>query len=134
MNAATDERLALGIWNLIKSNKSSRLQYLRIVPFGNHYFGRQESHLLDRLARSFLVTRYNFQNPGFPSIEEIGMRAREIRHEQLKSVIWPDEDQESHLSERLAQLVRSIWPQLREGGDWRSDWTSFPLRADITTT
>lgn len=132
MNAATDERLALGIWNLIKTNKSSRLQYLRIVPFGNHHFGPQESCLLDRLARSFLVTRYNFQDPMSPSIEEIGRRAREIQQEQQKSVIWSDEDQESHLSERLAQLVHSIWPQLSKGGDWRSDWTSFPLEADNT--
>jgi hypothetical protein len=61
INAATDEKLALGIWNMIKTNKASRLQYLRVVPFGNGTFSREESYLLDCFARSFLVTRYNFQ-------------------------------------------------------------------------
>jgi hypothetical protein len=61
INAATADNLALGIWNQINYSKSSRLQYLRVVPFGNGGFSREESYLLDRFARSILITRYNFQ-------------------------------------------------------------------------
>jgi hypothetical protein len=114
INAATDEKLALGIWNMIKTNKASRLQY-RVVPFGNETFSREESYLLDCFARSFLVTRYNFQNPGSPSVEEIGKRAREIRREKRESVVYSDEDEELRLPERLPLLLHDIWPHvLRE--------------------
>lgn len=127
INAATDERLALGIWNMIKTNKASRLQYLRVVPFGNGTFSREESCLLDYFARSFLVTRYNFQNPGSPSVEEIGKRAREIQREKRKWMADSDEDEEFRLPERLTLLLHDIWPQVPEGSDWLSCWTSFPL-------
>jgi hypothetical protein len=59
--AATDEKLALGIWKKITCNKTSRLQYLRIVPFGNRGFPREVIYILDYFSRSILVTRYNFK-------------------------------------------------------------------------
>jgi hypothetical protein len=38
INAAMDEKLALGIFNPIHANQSSRcLQYLRAVPFGSQF-------------------------------------------------------------------------------------------------
>jgi hypothetical protein len=121
INAATDEKLAIGIWNTIKSNKAFRLQYLRVVPFGNNMFCHEESYLLDCLTRSILVTRYNVHNPLSPSAEEIGSRAREIRRDQFRPAI---------LSERLRRLLHDIWPQVPEGSDWWSGWDSFPLEAE----
>jgi hypothetical protein len=132
INAATDEKLALAIWNMIKTDKFSRLEYLRVVPFGNGTFSREESYLLDNFARSFLVTRYNLQNPGSPSVEEIGKRAREIQREKRESVVNSDEDEEFRLPERLTLLLHDIWPQVPEGSDWSSCWTSLPLEADTT--
>lgn len=132
INAATDEKFALGIWNMIKTNKASRLQYLRVVPFGNGKFSREESYLLDCFARSFLVTRYNFQNPRSPSVEEIGKRAREIQREKRESVVDSDENVEFSLPERLTLLLHDIWPQVPKGSDWWSCWTSFPWEPDTT--
>jgi hypothetical protein len=132
INAATDEKLALGIWNMIKTNKASRLQYLRVVPFGNGTFSREESYLLDCFGRSFLVTRYNFQNPGSPSVGEIGKRAGKIRREKRDSVVYFGEDEELRLPERLTLLLHDVWPHVPEGSDWWSCWTSFPLEADTT--
>ncbi|KAJ5153421.1 uncharacterized protein N7482_009899 [Penicillium canariense] len=132
MNAARDEKLALGIWAMIKLNKASRLQYLRVVPFGNERFPGEESYLLYCFARSFLVTRYNFQNPASPSVEEIGTRAREIARERTESSVYSDEIDELSLPERLTLLLHDIWPQVPEPCDWRSCWTSFPFETDTT--
>lgn len=121
INAATDEKLAIGIWNTIKSNKAFRLQYLRVVPFGNNMFCHEESYLLNCLTRSILVTRYNFHNPRSPSAEEIGTRAREIRRDMFRPAI---------LSERLRLLLHDIWPQVPAGSDWWTGWKSFPLEAE----
>ncbi|KAJ5887247.1 hypothetical protein N7504_011294 [Penicillium tannophilum] len=128
INAAMDEKLALGIWNMINTNGSSRLKYLRVVPFGTYMFSKPETYLLDCFAKSYLVTRYNFHNPGLPSIEEIGKRAREIRHHQR---IY-SEEQTFRLPERLTLLLHDIWPEVPQGSDWWSCWSSFPLELDAT--
>ncbi|KAJ5547268.1 hypothetical protein N7494_004853 [Penicillium frequentans] len=128
INAAMDEKLALGIWNMINTNGSSRLQYLRVVPFGTYNFSTPETYLLDCFAKSYLVTRYNFHSPGSPSIKEIGKRAREIRH--YKSIYSKEET--FRLPERLTLLLHDIWPEVPRGGDWWSCWRSFPLEQDPT--
>lgn len=123
INAATDEELALGIWNTIKSDKASRLQYLRVVPFGNEMFSDEESYLIDCFARSLLVTRYDVHNPGSPKVEEIGTRVREIRRDKFRPAKLP---------ERLTLLLHDIWPQVPEGSDSWSGWNSYPLEAETT--
>ncbi|KAJ5802026.1 uncharacterized protein N7503_004476 [Penicillium pulvis] len=128
INAAMDEKLALGIWNMINTNGSSRLKYLRVVPFGAYNFSTPETYLLDCFAKSYLVTRYNFHNPGSPSIEEIGKRAREIRHHKR---IYSEEET-FRLPERLTLLLHDIWPEVPQGSDWWSCWSSFPLEQDPT--
>ncbi|KAJ6103705.1 hypothetical protein N7486_003927 [Penicillium sp. IBT 16267x] len=126
INAATDKKLALGIWNMINTNESSRLKYLRIAPFGTYMFSDPETFLLDCFSQSYLVTRYNFHNPGLPSIEEIGKRARERRHHER---IYSDEGTFS-LPERLTVLLHEIWPEVPQASDWWSCWSSFPLELD----
>jgi hypothetical protein len=58
INAATDETLARGIWDIIAAAQSSRrLRNLRIVPFGFDLYTPDEIDYLIFLARSFLVSR-----------------------------------------------------------------------------
>ncbi|KAJ5490721.1 Oxidoreductase OXR1 [Penicillium diatomitis] len=118
INAATDESLATAIWQLIKSTGAPRLQFMRIVPVGNHRFSREEAWLLARFARSFLVTRYNLNNPELPLVEEIGRREPTRRARPG----WVQSDG------RLAQLLQTIWPRIAHVQDWwNSGWQSFPL-------
>ncbi|KAJ6118542.1 hypothetical protein N7471_013162 [Penicillium samsonianum] len=122
LNAAMDEKLALQIWHLISSNQASRrLQKLRVVPFGLELLPNDEHRLVDWLSRSFLITRYNFQNVGVPAIREIGKREREI----LKQSRY--QASEICIPERLAQIISDIWPSER-GKSWEPGCSSFPLQ------
>lgn len=134
INAATDEKLALGIWNLITANKSSCLGSLRIVPFGSIGFPPPEKHMLSQLARSFLITGYNAQSPGLPMIKEIHPESKiswgphqgpgDIRDSpRISREFWISR------SEAVTSIIHELWPQLRTSDDWKSDLTSFPLEA-----
>ncbi|KAJ5287040.1 hypothetical protein N7478_002726 [Penicillium angulare] len=124
MNAATDEKLALGIWHLVNI-EAPCLQYLRIFPFA-HEFSWGEECLLKYLTHSYLITRYNFQNPESPYIEEIGKRLWEVEREGDG---WAQNDY-YHLCEEISQLPRKIWPPVPGKGDWRDCWSSFPLQPE----
>ncbi|CAI7654291.1 unnamed protein product [Penicillium discolor] len=115
VNAAMDEKLALQIWHLISSNQASGcLQNLRVVPFGLEFLPNDEHRLLDWFSRSFLITRYNFQNVGVPTIREIGKREREIISESR----FQGSD-ERCVPERLVQVLSNVWPSEPVNG-WES--------------
>mgnify|MGYP002717902626 FL=1 len=123
VNAAMDEKLALQIWHLISSNQASRrLQNLRVVPFGLEFLPNDEHRLLDWFSRSFLITRYNFQNVGVPTIREIGKREREIINQSR----FQGSDERS-VPERLAQILSNVWPSEPVNG-WESGRSSSPLQ------
>ncbi|KAJ6133581.1 hypothetical protein N7471_008796 [Penicillium samsonianum] len=126
VNAAMDEKLALQIWHLISSNQAScRLRNLRVVPFGLEHLPNDEERLLDWFARSFLITRYNFQNMGVPTVREIGKSEREIRHQSLYQA--PDG---RCIPERLAQVLSDVWPSEPGENGWESGRSSFPLQSN----
>ncbi|KAJ5930564.1 hypothetical protein N7466_006057 [Penicillium verhagenii] len=115
INAATDENLAFGIWKLITTNQdSNRLTQFRVAPFG-HDFHSLELYLVDCLSRSYLVTRSNHDLES-PIITRIWDRP------------W-DRRRDFRLTERLAKLLKDIWPLILKESDWESSWTSLPLQA-----
>ncbi|KAB8215499.1 hypothetical protein BDV33DRAFT_180768 [Aspergillus novoparasiticus] len=58
INAATDEDLARGTWDLIVSKQPTQsLRLLRLVPFGAAVYGEEKSNAVWEVSRSFLVTR-----------------------------------------------------------------------------
>ncbi|KAJ5510135.1 hypothetical protein N7453_002238 [Penicillium expansum] len=123
-----DEKLALQIWHLISSNQASRrLQHLRVAPFGHESLPNDEIRLLDWCSRPFLITRFNFQNVGVPTVREIGKREREIRHQWLYSGPF-----ERFIPERLAQVLSDVWPSEPGGSSWESVRSSFPLQSNYT--
>lgn len=131
-NAAIDEKLALGIWNLITANKSSCLRRLRIVPFGGDRFPPPEHHMLSQLARSFLVTGPNAQSPEVPMVEEIHPKPEiswgPYRPDRCKSR-WTKAQHAR--SEAVTPIIHELWPQLQRSRNWKSDLasSSFPLEA-----
>ncbi|KAL4927780.1 uncharacterized protein BDV17DRAFT_117479 [Aspergillus undulatus] len=96
IDATMVETLAVSIWNLVTSSKDhgtqpSRLRNLRLVPFGLHHFPIEESHLLSNLRRSFLIKHYNYNNPGFPNLEEINKETWDIWRENRVRDLAPHE-------------------------------------------
>ncbi|KAE8329331.1 hypothetical protein BDV39DRAFT_191539 [Aspergillus sergii] len=72
INAATDEGLARGIWDLIVSKQSTQsLRHLRLVPFGAAVYSEEKSNAVWEVSRSFLVTR-NTCTGQPPDVMEIG--------------------------------------------------------------
>ncbi|KAJ5088004.1 hypothetical protein N7456_011620 [Penicillium angulare] len=134
MNAATDEKLALGIWDLV-NNEARCLQHLRVFPFARGS-GRGEERLLRHLTHSFLITRYNFHNPGSPYIEEI--RKGICKVPQGEEADWLRrydgwDVQNDPLWTQTSLLPHEIWPPVPGKGDWRECWSSFPLHPDGNT-
>lgn len=132
INGAIDERLASGIWNLIKTSQSSRLQYLRIVPMGDYliYSSGRTNILLLYFARSFLVSRYNLCEPDCPSIDEIGKGVQSMLRNKSLGGYFPKYEQDCRLPEEAVEILRGIWPQWPQGDKMWAGWTSFPLQAD----
>ncbi|KAE8335848.1 hypothetical protein BDV24DRAFT_155685 [Aspergillus arachidicola] len=72
INAATDEDLARGVWDLIVSKQSTQsLRLLRLVPFGATVYSEEKSNAVWEVSRSFLVTR-NTCTGQPPDVMEIG--------------------------------------------------------------
>ncbi|KAJ5760314.1 hypothetical protein N7520_007470 [Penicillium odoratum] len=116
VNAAIDEKLTLGIWNLINANQiSRRLRYLRVMPFGSPALPKVEARLLECFPRSYLVTKCN-SSSGSPTIEEIGKVARERRRHFIPKI--------------FQQILYDIWPLMPKGTNWTSGWTSLPLEVE----
>ncbi|KAJ5100277.1 hypothetical protein N7456_006329 [Penicillium angulare] len=130
INAAMDENLALQIWSMIKGKRSC-LKDLRLLPTGNQCFAPDERYLLFCLARSYLLTHYNLENPGSPVIEQIGKTAWEVKRAVGQTIV-PDviRDGELLLSDGVVSVLHSIWPQVHKQSDWWSSWTSLPLQPD----
>ncbi|KAL4860752.1 hypothetical protein BDV12DRAFT_204723 [Aspergillus spectabilis] len=111
INAATDETLALGIWDLVVSSQASRrLQNLRIVPFGLNMYSMNESYYLIFLARSFFVSRCGLENP---IVEEVGKMAWTVWQEDTHGPSGP------HILPRGAdEVIAGLWPALVGREDW----------------
>jgi hypothetical protein len=122
INAATDETLALRIWNLIASSQPSRcLQNLHLAPFGLEMYSPDESYYLIFLARSFLVSRFGVEDP---VVEEIGRMAWLVWQEDTYGPGGP-----CVLPRSGDEVVAELWPNLAGRDDWSSGWESFPLEA-----
>jgi hypothetical protein len=129
VNAAMDKKLALGIWDLMSSSSTKnryRLRDLRVTSFGHEFFVGGEQYLLGCLSRSFLVTReYNPHNPGSPIVTEIGKQSQEMWRQRK----FPEKE-EFYVSNRLENILHSIWPSGPGRDGWMSGWTSCPLEVD----
>ncbi|PKX93696.1 uncharacterized protein P174DRAFT_405823 [Aspergillus novofumigatus IBT 16806] len=109
INAATDESLAMSIWDLIAASQpSKRLRKLRIIPFGANFYSREEKHVIRPLSRSFLLTRPDFCCQTKPDVREIGKEAWEL---------WREDDifQDGrlHIPQQVYDLLNEIWPSTR---------------------
>ena len=127
INAATDERLACDIWDLITSNQPTQhLQNLRLVPFGRDFFPADEKYLLSYFCRSYLLRRYNRYSNTF-RVEEFGKEAWSAWREEH---LYIEESKEYHIPERLDTLLHELWPAGPGPDGWASGWTSFPLQTN----
>ncbi|KAJ6008142.1 hypothetical protein N7540_012118 [Penicillium herquei] len=110
INAAIDENLALQISSIIKRNNSN-LKDLRLLPIGNQSFAPDESYLLFRFTRSYLLTHYNLETPRLPVIQQIGKRAWEVKRAKGETIA-PDviRDGELILSDGVVSVLQKIWP------------------------
>jgi hypothetical protein len=129
INAATDESLAMSIWDLIASSQpSKRLRKLRIIPFGANFYSREEKHVIRLLSRSFLLTRPDFYCQTKPDVREIGKEAWEL---------WREDDifenGRLHIPQQIYDLLNEIWPSTRgvQNKHWNQYWKSFPLQTDL---
>ncbi|KAL2843332.1 hypothetical protein BJY01DRAFT_248715 [Aspergillus pseudoustus] len=126
INAATDETLALGIWNLISRSQSSRfLQNLRIAPFGLEMYSIDECYYLIFLARSFLVSRSSKRDEN-PSVNEMG---------KMGWTVWQEENygpvEDCELPQGADEVVALLWPALVGRDSWETGWASFPLEDGV---
>ncbi|KAL2798982.1 hypothetical protein BJX66DRAFT_333656 [Aspergillus keveii] len=120
INAATDETLVRGIWDIIAAAQSSRrLRNLRIMPFGFDLYTPDEFYYLIFLARSFLVSRVGVEDP---VVEDIGRMAWLVWQEDTYGPGGP-----CVLPRGGDEVVAELWPNLAGRYDWSSGWESFPL-------
>ncbi|GIK04903.1 hypothetical protein Aspvir_009001 [Aspergillus viridinutans] len=131
INAATDESLAIRIWDLIASSQPSRrLRKLRIIPFGANSYSKEEKHVIRQLSHSFLLSRsdsYSHRNPDVREIGKIGKEAWKL---------WREADitnRRVHIPQQIEDLLNEIWPPTRgiQKKDWSQYWKSFPLQTDL---
>lgn len=103
-----DEKLALGRWDLVQQEKAS-------LPSEKLARGAQRARLLCAwqvllsycLAQSFLVTmEYNPHNPGSPTVNGVGTRARET----FRREIFPEGEQLYMSETGLEDILHGIWP------------------------
>ncbi|CEN61278.1 hypothetical protein ASPCAL07938 [Aspergillus calidoustus] len=122
INAATDEILALGIWDLIATSQPSGcLQNLRIVPFGLEMCSPDESYFLIFLARSFLVSRLGSTTLSSRRLGGCpGWSGKRIRMAPVGCACYRGGAEE---------VVAALWPALAGRDDWSSGWASFPLES-----
>lgn len=129
INAATDKKLALGVWDLLSSSSTKngcRLRALRVASLGHECFVGGERYLLGCLSQSFLVTKeYNSHNPGSPVVIEFGEKAQEIWRQKL----FPEKE-ECYVFDQLQNILHSIWPSGPGWDGWMLGWTSCPLVTD----
>ncbi|RHZ71790.1 hypothetical protein CDV55_105373 [Aspergillus turcosus] len=129
INAATDESLAMSIWDLIASSQpSKRLRKLRIIPFGANLYSREEKHVIRQLSHSFLLTRPDFCSQRNPDVREIGKGAWELWREHDIA-----ENGRVHIPQQVEDLLHEIWPSTRgvPNKHWNDYWESFPLQTDL---
>lgn len=133
MNTATDEVLAIAIWDTIASHKiGEKLMNLRCTPFGQPFYSTTLNYVLSILSKSLLIKRLDSQGPDSLEITVIGEAQRRRR---IKTYLWDigeyeeaggdeAEDEENIipvLDEGIEDALSYIWP-----GDWRTSWHSFP--------
>ncbi|KAF7167167.1 hypothetical protein CNMCM5623_000574 [Aspergillus felis] len=124
INAAMDEKLAMGIWNIISSSQpTGRLKNLRITPFGSAFFSREEMHVLHHVSSSFLITRSGSYGDTV-EIAEIGRMAWEVWREADIA-----EEGTLRLPHEVKEILNELWPLGPGQKKWgEMKWKSFPLQ------
>ncbi|OOO07241.1 hypothetical protein OAory_01094440 [Aspergillus oryzae] len=111
INAATDEDLARGIWDLIVSKQSTQsLRRLRLVPFGAAVYDEEERDAIWKVSRSFLVTCKTCMGQP-PDVMEIGTEVWDflgLPRGEIKG--------SEHWSSRLKKVMDNLWPLGGMGG------------------
>lgn len=133
MNAATDEVLAIAIWDTIASHKiGKKLTNLRCTSFGQPFYSTTLDYVLSILGKSMLIKRLDSQGPDSLEVTAIGeaQRCRRVMAylwdigEYVNSEEGETEDEEKFipvLDEEIEDALSHIWP-----GGWRTTWHSFP--------
>lgn len=121
INSALDEKLARAIFHTISASKplgAFPLERLTLRVMGGGRFGVllvlcSIEDVITQLARSWLIER-----------DPRDDRCGEVIVRELNP---PDPDDGSQLMPEVQPIFRKIWPESREGGNWREDWQSFSL-------
>ena len=138
MNSALDSTLALAIFHAISSRS---LQFLKLQVSegsgGNVEGGWTDvdfSNIVRWIARSWICERIPGSGSGALGREqgekimfrEIGKRERM----QLKTTDVLEDDLAEYYDGKLYKRIwKELWPEERTG-DWREDWSSFPLSTE----
>jgi hypothetical protein len=129
INCAIDAALALSIWTTITQHKAgTRLQRLKLWPTGAGEYGYGGNSMpltflamALSLARSWMVELDGGEDL---KVRELGRMARKVREEEEKDYLAYRHNAE------IWEVLWSVWEE-REGGDWRDEWSSFPLEKVI---
>ncbi|GKZ38371.1 hypothetical protein AbraIFM66950_010528 [Aspergillus brasiliensis] len=124
INAAIDETLAKGIFNIIWSNQlTKKLKKLRVDPIGGDQFERETEHVIRQVGRSFLVTRAGFYLTAHEPLEvkEVGRVAWHL---------WRENDIAEcgsvHIPKEIKEILEELWP-LQSDRNRSKKWKEFPL-------
>lgn len=144
-NAATDEKLATAIFNIIYNNQPWRnLRNLRLTPFGRKFLFLDTKYVISFLAKSMLVKRRSFSLPETLETIQIGVKETLLLQHYLKCDlhIMEIQDREERdvdfveaeilamdpvelLDRDTKRALGRIYPEIV---DWRESWHSFPLQ------
>ncbi|GKZ76117.1 hypothetical protein AnigIFM56816_005092 [Aspergillus niger] len=124
VNAAIDETLAKGIFNIIFSHQHTRtLKNVRVDPIGADNFERETEHVIRQVGRSFLVTRADFYLTAHQPVEvrEVGRVAWQL---------WRENDIAEcgsvHIPREIKDVLEEFWP-LQSDRNRSKKWKEFPL-------
>ncbi|RAL16646.1 uncharacterized protein BO97DRAFT_467918 [Aspergillus homomorphus CBS 101889] len=134
INAAIDETLVTGIFELICSHQSTRrLKHLRIKP-GYNLFEGGFADVLAQVSRSFLATRLDFYLTANPPVEvrEIGRVVGQLLREEEIAQSGP-----LYIPKNIKDILEELWPldsERNRSKKWKEFpllVKSFPLEADV---
>lgn len=129
INCAVDSKLAESIFRKISNIKpagASPLTRLRLRIQGSGCLGLDDpilslSRVTDDLARYWLV----IPHPNIDQGNELLVTGIQPTEQFMYSKVSPEK---AHLLPKwLAPILRWIWPENPEIGDWRKEWHSMPL-------
>lgn len=127
-NAATDEALAMTIWDTITSHKVGKeLRNLRCTPFGQPFYTDTLNCVLFIIGKSLLAKRLDPQGPNSLEITATGEDQRRRRVKKYLGLTGVDvEAGEDDIRDgEIRDALSRIWPS-----SWMTSWHSF-LRPEI---